>query len=102
MKDPMEELRDTVLVIEDDAALRGSFRASLKRFGYDVAEAENGEVGLQAALAVPPSVILLDLRMPRMDGHTSSLATPRTRSCITEYSTPASRFSPSQLFRTRC
>lgn len=66
----MEDQRDTVLVVEDDAALRGSFRATLKRFGYGMAEAENGEVALQIAQAVEPAVILLDLRMPRMDGHT--------------------------------
>ncbi|MEO8549294.1 MAG: response regulator, partial [Kofleriaceae bacterium] len=44
--------------------------ASLTRFGYEVSVAEDGEKGLQLALASKPTVILLDLRMPRMDGHT--------------------------------
>lgn len=60
----------TVLVIDDEEGLRKSLRASLTRFGYEVSEAEDGERGLQIALASKPTVILLDLRMPRMDGHT--------------------------------
>jgi HD-like signal output (HDOD) protein/ActR/RegA family two-component response regulator len=62
--------QDSILVIDDDESLRGALRHVLGRFGYRVHEAEDGEKGLQQALATKPAVILVDLRMPRMDGHT--------------------------------
>ncbi|HEY4058472.1 MAG TPA: HDOD domain-containing protein [Kofleriaceae bacterium] len=59
-----------MLVIDDDAAIRGVVRSSLRRFGYTVYEAEDGEAGLRGVAEHHPSVVLVDLRMPRMDGHT--------------------------------
>lgn len=59
-----------MLVIDDDAAIRGVVRSSLRRFGYTVLEAEDGEAGLRTVNEQKPSVVLVDLRMPRMDGHT--------------------------------
>ncbi|HEY4178810.1 MAG TPA: HDOD domain-containing protein [Kofleriaceae bacterium] len=57
-------------MIDDDAAIRGVVRSSLRRFGYTVFEAEDGEAGLRSVAEQRPSVVLVDLRMPRMDGHT--------------------------------
>ncbi len=60
--------RDVVLVVEDDAGTRDMLRKTLEKEGWDVAEAENGRVGLQQVARSQPSLILLDLMMPEMDG----------------------------------
>jgi DNA-binding NtrC family response regulator len=62
--------KHTVLVIDDDDALRRVITRALERSGYAVLTAANGEEGLRIALAARPMVILVDLRMPRMDGLT--------------------------------
>jgi CheY-like chemotaxis protein len=57
-----------VLVVDDDAGLRQLLRRMLEPEGYTVVEAENGRVALERLRDVSPSVILLDLMMPEMDG----------------------------------
>jgi CheY-like chemotaxis protein len=58
----------TVLVVEDDTATRDIFRRSMENDGWTVAEAANGRLGLEAINDRLPSLILLDLMMPEMDG----------------------------------
>jgi GAF domain-containing protein/CheY-like chemotaxis protein len=57
-----------VLVVDDDVALRELLRRMLEPEGYTVVEAENGRIALERLRGVSPSVILLDLMMPEMDG----------------------------------
>jgi two-component system, NtrC family, sensor kinase len=57
-----------VLVVDDDAGLRQLLRRMLEPEGYAIAEAENGRVALERLRDVSPTVILLDLMMPEMDG----------------------------------
>ncbi|HEX7239757.1 MAG TPA: sigma-54 dependent transcriptional regulator, partial [Longimicrobiaceae bacterium] len=57
-----------ILVIDDEAGLRHTLSLLLREEGYEVATAEDGEVGLRTALADPPGLILCDVRMPRLDG----------------------------------
>ena len=57
-----------VLVVDDDATLRQLLRRMLEPEGYTVVEAENGRVALERLREMAPSVILLDLMMPEMDG----------------------------------
>ncbi|HWP75773.1 MAG TPA: response regulator, partial [Methylomirabilota bacterium] len=57
-----------VLVVDDDPGLRQLLRRMLEPEGYTVVEAENGRVALERLDDVRPSVILLDLMMPEMDG----------------------------------
>jgi two-component system, NtrC family, sensor kinase len=57
-----------VLVVDDDPTLRQLLRRMLEPEGYAVVEAENGRVALERLRQVLPSVILLDLMMPEMDG----------------------------------
>ncbi len=57
-----------VLVVEDDPGTRELLRRQLEADGWSVTEAENGRAGLAAVERTMPSLILLDLMMPVMDG----------------------------------
>jgi GAF domain-containing protein/DNA-binding response OmpR family regulator len=57
-----------VLVVDDDPVLRQLLRRMLEPEGYTVVEADNGRVALERLREVSPSVVLLDLMMPEMDG----------------------------------
>jgi CheY-like chemotaxis protein len=57
-----------VLVVDDDDDVRALIGMELRRVGYEVHTAPNGAAALELAGAFPPSVILLDLAMPIMDG----------------------------------
>jgi PAS domain S-box-containing protein len=68
-----------VLVVEDDAATREMLRRILEKDGWTVVEAENGRVGLERVAAATPSLVLLDLMMPEMDGFVFVEELRRTR-----------------------
>jgi CheY-like chemotaxis protein len=57
-----------ILIIDDDAGVRGVLNVMLSRAGYEVTAAANGEEGLRAAQAQPPDLVLLDIEMPGMNG----------------------------------
>jgi signal transduction histidine kinase/DNA-binding response OmpR family regulator len=57
-----------VLIVEDDPLSRSLLRDAAERLGCRVVEAEDGSVGLACARAERPSLVLLDLMMPVMDG----------------------------------
>jgi two-component system response regulator CpxR len=60
----------SVLVIDDDADIREALRESLQEAGFAVVTAAHGQEGLDRLQRIPPpSVIVLDLMMPVMDGH---------------------------------
>ncbi|MBX3357477.1 MAG: response regulator transcription factor [Phycisphaeraceae bacterium] len=58
----------TVLVIEDDPAIRRGVCDALACSGYSVREAADGRAGLEAALAGELDLVLLDILMPKMNG----------------------------------
>ncbi len=60
--------RKTVLVVEDDAALRKVLELRLKLEGFDVVLAEDGEAGLAVLETIRPDAAITDLMMPRLDG----------------------------------
>ena len=62
------ERRRRVLVIDDDREIVQGLCKRLAFAGFDVRTAFDGVEGLEAARAEPPDAILLDIRMPRMDG----------------------------------
>lgn len=57
-----------VLVVEDDPDLADVIAMSLEREGYDVTIADDGEKALELARTCMPALVLLDMRMPVMDG----------------------------------
>ncbi len=60
--------RNKVLVIDDDAPLRCTLEMILEEAGYEVSSAGNGEEALQSLEHSMPEVIVLDMKMPIMDG----------------------------------
>ncbi|GLZ80737.1 DNA-binding response regulator [Actinorhabdospora filicis] len=59
----------SVLIADDQALLRGSFRVLLETSGLEVAgEAADGAEAVELAAALRPDVVLMDVRMPVMDG----------------------------------
>ncbi len=60
--------RQSVLVVEDDPSAVRLLRAYLEPEGYEVRVAPDGETGLAAAAAQPPTAILLDVLLPDIDG----------------------------------
>ena len=62
------EERQTVLVIDDDAAQRDLMTRFLDRQGFNVRTATNGVSGLEIARMVKPRAITLDVMMPQVDG----------------------------------
>ncbi len=59
-----------VLVVEDEPLLSDVYSLVLTHGGYDVATAGNGLIGLKMVASFHPTIILLDLLMPKMDGLT--------------------------------
>lgn len=57
-----------VLTIDDDQAVRDSLRNFLEDYGYTVLQAGDGQQGLEVFESARPDMVLVDLRMPRMDG----------------------------------
>ncbi len=57
-----------VLVVDDEPVMRLLARESLRKAGFDVAEAEDGEAALAACRELQPRIVLLDVKMPGLDG----------------------------------
>jgi len=56
------------LVVDDEASMRDSIRQVLERSGFSVAEAEDGETAVNMSSRVAYDLVLLDLKMPGIDG----------------------------------
>jgi CheY-like chemotaxis protein len=63
--------RNRILVVDDEIDIVGWLKHSLTHFGYDVSVAYDGIQALEVVAADKPDLILLDLKMPRMDGRTT-------------------------------
>jgi two-component system response regulator MprA len=57
-----------VLVADDDLAVRRSLERALRLEGYDVTLAADGRQTLEAVVSSPPDALVLDVRMPEVDG----------------------------------
>lgn len=58
----------TILIVDDDEGVTQTFARMLKLEGYQVKTAFNAETGLRVANEALPNAIILDLRMPLVDG----------------------------------
>lgn len=61
-------MKESILVIEDEKAIRNFISATLEIHSYNCLSAENGEQGIILATSHKPDIILLDLGLPDMDG----------------------------------
>ena len=66
---PTEQAKVRVLIIEDDAVSRRLLEKLLVQAGFDVHSVDSGEAGLAAMPRLSPAVVLLDVRLPGIDGY---------------------------------
>lgn len=64
----MKKTPKRVLIVEDEQALSAAYKMILERANYDVVVAFDGREALDEVSKQDPDIILLDLKMPRMDG----------------------------------
>lgn len=60
--------KDRILLVDDDPDNRAMIGHFLVSWGYEVDHAENGRIALEKVQTRPPTLVLLDLEMPEMDG----------------------------------
>lgn len=73
-----ESAQAVVLIAEDHEDSRDALRVLLEAVGYRVALAANGREAVEAACAVHPDLILMDMMMPEVDGFEATRALRRT------------------------
>lgn len=59
-----------ILIVDDEADFAQLLAFDLKKRGYQVATASNGEEGLAKIKTEKPGLVLFDIKMPKMDGYT--------------------------------
>ena len=57
-----------IAIVEDDVAISNMYRIKFETEGFEVQTAENGAIGLQMIEKMSPSIVLLDVMMPEMNG----------------------------------
>src|ERR1039458_5178764 len=68
----------SILLVDDDSACRHVMSGELRRLGHQLSTAASGEEALESAARQEPEIVLLDLRLPGIDG-LETLRTLRTR-----------------------
>jgi two-component system cell cycle response regulator DivK len=61
-----------ILLVEDHEEIWDFLSRRLKRRGYEVSVAADGQEGVDKALSAPPDIVLLDMNLPVMDGWTAA------------------------------
>lgn len=64
----LEPVNSSVLVVEDDAAIRDVVATALEHLGYEVTQCGDGLEGLRVARAIHPDLVILDVMLPSLDG----------------------------------
>ncbi|MDO5754759.1 MAG: response regulator transcription factor [Tissierellia bacterium] len=62
-------MQNRILLVEDEENIRKFTRINLEREGFEVLEAETGELGVEIALRDHPDVAILDIMLPGIDGY---------------------------------
>ena len=63
-------MANKILVVDDETSIVNIIAYNLKKEGYEVLTANDGEAGLEKAINSSPDLVLLDIMMPKMDGYT--------------------------------
>lgn len=61
-------ISETILIIDDEVQIRRLLEITLSSYGYKISEASSGKEGLIAAATLHPSLVILDLGLPDVDG----------------------------------
>ncbi|MBI4585749.1 MAG: response regulator [Planctomycetes bacterium] len=61
-------MKKKVLIADDEVSIRRLYERELKKEGYEVLTAENGQEAIQQVQNQKPDLVILDIRMPGMDG----------------------------------
>jgi CheY-like chemotaxis protein len=70
MVDSIESKKQRILIVDDEAPMRELLLESLSPEGYDLVAATDGRDALNQVLRQAPDLILMDVRMPKLDGVT--------------------------------
>ncbi len=68
IKDSDTVSKSTILIVDDERDILDLIEYNLKKEGFTVVTAEDGEEGIERARQVKPDLVLLDIMMPKMDG----------------------------------
>ncbi len=93
--------RRAVLVVDDKPANRAVLLGMLVSLGFDIIEAENGQECVEKAISYQPDLILLDLRMPVLDGFGATEQIRKAESSKSQIRTPIIAVSASVFETTR-
>ena len=69
METAVDEHKARILVVDDEPRYIRAMQANLEARGYEVLAAQNGQTAIELARRQQPDLILLDIRMPGLDGH---------------------------------
>ena len=61
-------MNERILIVEDEVAMAEAIAYALKREGFQVRIATDGQEGLRMALTEKPDLVILDLMLPKLDG----------------------------------
>lgn len=64
----MPEIKNTILLIDDEPQIRKMLRIALEGVSYKTVECDNGKEGVRLVASVKPELVLLDLGLPDIDG----------------------------------
>jgi two-component system KDP operon response regulator KdpE len=78
----MTAVRPSILIVDDESAIRQALRVLLCSFGFDVAEASTGEQAIELLAASSYDAVLLDMNMPGMGGMTACREIRRRAPCL--------------------
>ncbi len=65
---PTQQPNQTIVIVEDDVAMREIVAHKLSTNGFSVKEAEDGQEGIDLIISSKPNLVLLDLMLPEVDG----------------------------------
>ena len=65
----MENHKEKILVVDDEASIRRILETRLSMIGYDVVTAADGEEALEIFRKTEPNLVVLDVMMPKLDGY---------------------------------
>ena len=99
--------RRTILIVDDNPANRTVLRNVLSPLGFVVEEADNGQEAIERTTTCAPDLILMDMRMPVMDGfaatrHIRQMPAPLGNVCILAVSAHVFESEKQQMIQAGC